>query len=78
ALEAEHPLASVLCRRAMIQWTLHRERRSRYGYAARHLKTCEHVDGVLANYEGHPDHSGFLQDLRHAHGGKRAFWRRVK
>ena len=78
ALEAEHPLASILCRRAMILWTLQRERASRYGYAARHLRTCEHVDAVLADYEGHGDHAAFLRTLRHAHGRKQAFWRRVK
>lgn len=78
ALEARHPLAAVLLRRAMIEDTLEGGKSSRYRHAARHLAECHSGDGAIGTYGAFPTHDAFLQSLRTAHGRKHGFWQLVE
>ena len=44
ALEAKHPLAATVLRRAMIDFALAKARTKRYRHAARHLLQCESLN----------------------------------
>ncbi len=77
ALEADHPLAATLARRAMIFDALKNNRSKRYGYAATHLAECGASDGQISDYQTHPTHSAFIEELRKLHPRKSAFWSRV-
>ncbi|MBL4769402.1 MAG: hypothetical protein JKY94_17150, partial [Rhodobacteraceae bacterium] len=77
ALEADHPMAATLARRAMILETLKNNRSKRYGYAATHLAECGVSDGQISDYQTHPTHSAFMEVLRKLHPRKTAFWSRV-
>lgn len=74
ALDARHPLAATLLRRAMIMDTLSGAKSSRYRHAARHLAECASADAVISDYGDHPAHSQFLETLRAQHGRKYGFW----
>ncbi len=77
ALEADHPLAATLVRRAIILDSLQNSRSKRYGYAATHLAECDISDGQINDYQSHPTHSAFIEKLRKLHPRKSAFWSRV-
>lgn len=77
ALQAEHPLAATLARRAMILFALEKGRSKRYGHAARHLMECAAADQDICDYQGHPDHAAFLEALHRDHPRKASFWSRV-
>lgn len=75
ALEAEHPLAATLMRRAMVLDTLTGGKSKRYRHAARHLAECWSCDGAIKDYGDHPSHTQFLEALKQEHGRKHGFWR---
>lgn len=77
ALEAKHPLAATLMRRAMVLDTLTGGRSKRYRHAARHLAECRSCDAIITDYGDHPSHAQFLEMLRKEHGRKHGFWRLV-
>ena len=77
ALEAKHPLAATLARRAMIDFTLGASRASRYRHAARHLAECASLAPLIEDFGGEPDHAAYLRALRAAHPRKAAFWQEV-
>ncbi len=74
ALEQRHPLAATLVLRAMIDLSLDAAKYKRYGHAARHLQTCEHLARRLEDFAGHSNHAGYVADLRRRHGRKNGFW----
>lgn len=74
ALDGQYPLAATVVRRAMIDFTLGAARTSRYGHAARHLAECASLSRRIADFDGRPDHSGYVQAIRTAHGRKSGFW----
>ena len=74
ALDAKHPIAATLVRRAMIEFTLGAARASRYKHAARHLAECASLARRTNNLEGAADHATYVQALRDTHGRKVAFW----
>lgn len=74
ALEANHPLAATLARRAMILDTLKNSRSKRYGHAATHLAECGISDGQISDYQSHLTHSPFIDEIRKLHPRKSAFW----
>ncbi|RBI70908.1 hypothetical protein DQW77_13220 [Roseovarius sp. TE539] len=74
ALDADHPLAATLMRRAMIDDTLRGAKSKRYRHAARHLADCAACDSTIADYGDHPTHESFLATLRENHGRKHGFW----
>jgi len=77
ALEAEHPLAATVIRRAMVQDTLDGARSTRYRHAARHLAECQANDAVIADYNGFPTHAQFVATLKDKHARKYGFWQLV-
>jgi hypothetical protein len=74
ALEERHPLAATLVLRAMIGLSLDAAKYKRYGHAARHLQTCEHLARRIDDFAGHPSHSEYVADLKRRHGRKSGFW----
>ena len=73
-LEQRHPLAATLALRAMIDLSLDAAKYKRYGHAARHLQTCEHLARRIDDFAGHPDHAEYVADLRRRHARKSGFW----
>jgi len=74
ALEQRHPLAATLLLRAMIDLSLDDAKYKRYGHAARHLQTCEHLARRIDDFAGHPNHAEYVADLRRLHARKIGFW----
>ena len=74
ALEQRHPLAATLVLRAMIDLSLDAAKYKRYGHAARHLQTCEHLARRIDDFAGHPNHANYVADLRRLHARKIGFW----
>lgn len=74
ALEQRHPLAATLALRAMIDLSLDAAKYKRYGHAARHLQTCEHLARRIDDFAGHPNHAEYVADLRQRHPRKSGFW----
>ncbi|WP_296644305.1 DUF6880 family protein [Roseinatronobacter sp.] len=74
ALDARHPLAAALLRRAMILDTLSGAKSSRYRHAARHLAECASADVSISDYCDHIAHGQFVETLRAQHGRKYGFW----
>ena len=74
ALEAKHPLASTLVRRAMIDFALGGARPSRYKHAARHLAECRSMARRIDDFGGVPDHAAYERALRATQRRKSAFW----
>ncbi len=74
ALEQRHPLAATLVLRAMIDLSLDAAKYKRYGHAARHLQTCEHLARRIDDFAGHPRHAEYVADLRRRHARKSGFW----
>ena len=74
ALDARHPLAATLVRRAMIEDTLNGAKSSRYRHAARHLAECGASDAQITEYGATLTHTGFIEALRQKHGRKYGFW----
>ena len=74
ALEQRHPLAATLVLRAMINLSLNAAKYKRYGHAARHLQTCEHLARRIDDFAGHPNHANYVADLRRRHARKIGFW----
>ena len=74
ALEQRHPFAATLMLRAMIDFSLIHARSKRYGHAARHLQTCEHLAKRIEDFGDRRDHGAYVAHLRHLHGRKTGFW----
>jgi len=74
ALEQRHPLAATLLLRVMIDRSLDAAKYKRYGHAARHLQTCEHLAGRIDDFAQHRNHAEYVTDLRQRHGRKSGFW----
>lgn len=77
ALEAAHPLAATVMRRAMVRDTLDGGKSKRYRHAARHLAECEASDAVINDYRPFPTHRQFIETLKEKHGRKYGFWQLV-
>ncbi len=73
-LEADHPLAATVLRRAMIQDTLDGAKSKRYRHAARHLSECQASDAAISDYGDIPAHDMFVATLRDKHSRKHRFW----
>jgi hypothetical protein len=76
-LEDKEPLAASLLYRAMIDFTLNAGRSTRYGHAARHLADCKRLAPRIEDWQGAPDHGGYVTSLKTRHPRKIGFWSRV-
>lgn len=77
SLEAKHPMAATLLRRAMVVDALDGGKSKRYRYAAQHLAECQTADAAIEDYGDHPSHETFVAKLREKHGRKYGFWELV-
>jgi hypothetical protein len=77
-LEPKEPLAATLLYRKMIDFTLDRARSSRYGHAARHLRSCAWLAQQVSDWRRHLPHADYLATLRQQHGRKAGFWGRLQ
>ena len=77
ALEGKFPLAAVLIRRAMIDYSLDNRRSTRYGHAARHVLEIEGLDAGPIAYGDFETHGVFMARLKLKHGRKSSFWARL-
>ncbi|GAC1581541.1 MAG: hypothetical protein NVS3B5_15670 [Sphingomicrobium sp.] len=75
ALGQRHPLAATLVLRAMIDVSLNAAKHKRYGHAARHLQTCDHLARRIEDFAGHVSHADYVADLKQRHGRKSGFWK---
>jgi Family of unknown function (DUF6880) len=76
-LEGKEPLAAILLYRKMIDFTLDRARSSRYGHAARHLRSRAWLARQVGEWRGHAPHADYVIALRHRHDRKVGFWNRL-
>jgi len=74
ALEAKHPLASTLLRRALIDFALMKGRSTRYRHAARHLQECENLAALIEDFGSYETHEAYKNRLKAEHGRKSMFW----
>jgi uncharacterized protein DUF6880 len=74
ALEAKHPLAATVLRRALIDFALERNRTKRYQHAARHLEECESLADRIEDFGKFEAHDAYLRRLKAQHGRKSSFW----
>src|SRR3712207_4502461 len=74
ALEAKHPLAATVLRRALIDFALERNRTKRYQHAARHLEECENLADRIEDFGSFEPHDVYLRRLKDHHGRKSSFW----
>jgi len=77
ALEAGHPLAATVLRRAMIEDTLDGAKSRRYRHAARHLAECLSSDATIVDYGDIATHAQFVRTIRQKHARKYGFWQLV-
>jgi hypothetical protein len=68
------PLAATVLRRAMIDFSLKNARTKRYRHAARHLLQCESLAREIADYGRFEAHDTYLTRLRSEHDRKTSFW----
>ena len=74
AMDARHPLAATLMRRAMVEDTLNGAKSTRYRHAVRHLAECQASDRAITDYGTVLTHEEFVAALRKKHGRKYGFW----
>jgi hypothetical protein len=74
ALEAKHPLAATVLRRALIDFALERNRTKRYQHAARHLEECETLADRIKDFGRFEAHEAYVRRLKAEHGRKSSFW----
>jgi hypothetical protein len=74
ALEAKHPLATTVLRRALIDFALERNRTKRYQHAARHLEECENLADRIEDFGRFEDHVVYVTRLKAEHSRKTSFW----
>ena len=74
ALEAKHPLAATVLRRALIDFALEQNRVKRYQHAARHLHECESLADRIKDFGRFEPHDVYLRRLKDHHGRKSSFW----
>ena len=74
AMDARHPLAATLMRRAMVEDTLNGAKSTRYRHAVRHLAECQASDQAITDYGAVLTHEEFVAALRQKHNRKYGFW----
>ena len=74
ALEARHPLAATVIRRALIDFALTEARTTRYRHAARHLLECQSLAGQIEDFGIFEGHEAYRARLEAEHGRKVSFW----
>jgi len=74
ALAAKYPLATTLLLRAMIDFSLKKNRVKRYRHAARHLSECASLAPAVGDFGAVETHERYSTRLKQEHGRKTSFW----
>lgn len=74
AIEGKYPLAAVLLRRALIEFTLSKGRATRYKHAARHIREIDSLNSQIKDYGNFETFDQFIMRLKKAHQRKVGFW----
>ncbi len=74
AFAAKYPLAATLLLRAMIDFSLNKNRVKRYRHAARHLAECASLARNVGDFGNFVTHDRYNADLKLKHGRKTSFW----
>ena len=74
ALAAKYPLATTLLLRAMIDFSLKKNRVKRYRHAARHLSECASLARAVGDFGTFETHERYRTRLKQEHGRKTSFW----
>ena len=75
ALREQHPLASVIMLRAMIDFVLDRARTARYKHAARHLAEAKRLWAEIGDCNSIDSHEDYVAKLTSIHRSKTRFWK---
>jgi hypothetical protein len=76
-LAGKHPLAATLVLRSMINFSLSKNRSSRYQHAARHLMECASLALSIREFGSFETHEAYATKLRGEHGRKSSFWKLI-
>ena len=74
ALATKYPLAATLLLRAMIDFSLKKNRAKRYRHAARHLSECASLAAAVGDFGAVETHERYSTRLKQEHGRKTSFW----
>ena len=74
ALAAKYPLAATLLLRAMIDFSLKKNRVKRYRHAARHFAECTSLASAIGAFGAVETHERYSNRLKQEHGRKTSFW----
>ena len=74
ALDAQHPLAAMLLRRAMVEDTLKGGKSARNRHAAYHLTQCQSSGQAITDYGTVQTHEDYVAALRQKYDRKYGFW----
>ena len=74
ALDAQHPLASMLLRRAMVEDTLKGGKSARNRHAMHHLIQCQSLAQAITDYGTVQTHEDYVAALRQKYDRKYKFW----
>ena len=74
ALAAKYPLAATLLLRAMIDFSLKKNRVKRYRHAARHLSECASLAPTVGDFGAVETHERYSNRLKQEHGRKTSSW----
>jgi len=73
-LGEDYPLAAVLLRRKLIEYTLDGGKSTRYRHAIEHIWELESLDPVINDYGVYESHESFIKRLKEKHHRKKSFW----
>ncbi len=74
ALDGRFPLAGILIRRSLIDFSLKLHRGHRFKQIMQHVKELEALDASVVDYSEHDDHQAFMERLWLDHPHKAGFW----
>lgn len=74
-LRENHPSASVIMLRALIDFVLDRARTARYKHAARHLAEAKRLGAEIGDRTFIDSHEDYVAKLRSSHQSKTKFWK---
>ena len=70
-------LAATVLRRSLVEGILNKAQSKYYKYAISDLKLAKDYSHHVTDWRGIVDHTTFVDELRHAHPRKMAFWTQI-
>ena len=69
-----HTLTASMLYRALIDSIMRRAQTKTYSHGVRYLKKLDRLATTISDWQGHPDHHDYYQQLRQNNGRKSSFW----